>query len=112
MAHTPQRFRSAPASWGEWPPTQDRIAAAVSRAEPKVRTAIARIFGPDVQVRVIVATPADVDLCYAPGTPTTPASESAVAGEILVVGKATKWLIHWNPATGGGTARKVFDYRV
>jgi hypothetical protein len=106
------RLRSAPASWGDWPPTQERIAAAVARAEPKVRAVIDRLFGPDAEVRVIVATPAELDKSYAPGTAYSPASESAVAGEIRVVGKATKWLIHWNPATDHGIARRMSDYRV
>jgi hypothetical protein len=104
--------RSAPASWGDWPPSQERITAAVTRAEPKVRAEIARLFGPDTEVRVIVRTPQEIDLQYAPGTSHSPASETAPAGEIHAVGRKTKWLVDWNPATDGGTARKMTDYRV
>lgn len=112
MTSTAQRHRSAPASWGDWPPTQERIAAAVALAEPKVRAVIARIYGPDAEVRVNIATPGDVDLSYVDNGHRGPSSESAVAGEIQVVGKATKWVIHWNPATEHGRAVKSFDYRV
>jgi hypothetical protein len=107
------RPRSAPASWGDWPPTQERIAAVVARAEPGVRAAIARLWPEEaVEVRVIVRTPVEIDLQYAPGTRHSPASEYATAGEIVAVGKRTKWVIFWRPNDDTGTAQRQADYRV
>jgi hypothetical protein len=74
---------------------------------------IARQFGPGQKLRVVVSTPAEVDLTYAPGTRHSPASTTAPAGEIHVVGKRTKWVVHWFPDRGDrGFARRVSDSRV
>jgi hypothetical protein len=88
VPHAPDqdRPRTAPAGWGAWPPTQEQIAAAVAKAEPAVRAIIARLFGPNAAVKVIVRTPGEIDLHYQPGTRFSTASEFATAGEFHAVG--------------------------
>jgi hypothetical protein len=101
------RPRSAPAAWGDWPPAPDVLRRVVERAARQLAALAAEVWaGETVVLLADPHTPAEVDLQYAP------TSAYAPAGRVLALGRRTVWVVHWDPATGAGFARRTFDHTV
>jgi hypothetical protein len=104
---TPPRPRSAPDAWGDWPPAPETIRNVVERAAISLAAQAAERWpGEAVVLLAVPNTPAELNRQYAP------TSATATAGRVLALGRRTVWVVHWDPATGAGFARRTFDHTV
>lgn len=99
------RQRSAPESWGEWPPPEWRVRQIAERAARRLGEELAA--GDTRHVLLVVPEEAStLDRQYGPS------SQFATIGRVLVIGGHQAWIIHWNPATDEGVVRRTLDAKV
>ncbi len=91
------RSRTAPESWGYWPPQQERITAVIERAARKLLPDVERLnLAPAVILLAKPKTPGELDCFFPPGT------NEVCAGYILALNHHRKWLVYWEPERDAG----------
>lgn len=97
-------LRSAPASWGPWPPEQARFDDAARRALAAVeRLVAARDLDDDPVIELWMHAPDDFATVQF-----APSCETVTIGSMLVPALGLGWMLVWNPATGVG---RLWEHR-
>lgn len=103
-----ERQRTAPTSWGPWPPSQERINVVFERAVRKLAEAIEARGAPE---RIILMAqpkgPIELDSHF------TGRESEVVIGHIRGIGAHKGWTVYWNPARDKGRLEAIgyFDWQ-
>jgi hypothetical protein len=100
--------RTAPESWGEWPPEQARFDEAARRALAAARRIAAHLAPDEPVIEVWMNEPGDFASTFF-----GPETDSVVIGAVLIPALRRGWAIDWEPATGAGKLREQnarFDF--
>lgn len=98
--------RTAPLSWGDWPPARARVDAVINRALMTIAELVTRQYPErDVELELV-----DVDYVNDHWFPA--AAESVQVCTVLGVGCGQCWMVYWQPDTDEEVLRRGVNWRV